>query len=259
MVPASDGDLAERAQVDQLAEFGIEPARAPLGADLDHAIGLAGGLDDPATLADGHRERLFDIDILACLAGHDRPDGVPVVGSGHDDGVHVVAVEDFAEVLVPVDRVTEIGLAARHDLAECFEAGIDLVVLVIEIGVVNIRERDDLGVGVEGPQQLHAAIAHVDAADSHAIIGTQNGFRARPPESGPPRPCPPPPAQLAADSSRPSPPPFACGSPVTTSSQLNAAGRPVQSTDGFCSMDAGVHGNSEAQRIWPRNLAVNRT
>jgi hypothetical protein len=43
---------------------------------------------------------LFEVDVLTGFEGHDGHRGVPVVGGGDDDGVHVPVVEEAAEILV---------------------------------------------------------------------------------------------------------------------------------------------------------------
>ena len=76
---------------------------ALLRAHLDDAIVAARGVDHDAALADGERERLFDVDVLARLARHDRRQRVPVIGRADDHRVDVLAIEDAAEVAVVRD------------------------------------------------------------------------------------------------------------------------------------------------------------
>ena len=99
--------LADSAATDQLA-CQTKVVRRPL---------LAADLEDPGIpprivhhrppFAHGQRQRLFAIDVLACLASVDADQRMPVVGHGDEHRIEVLAVEQFAEV--PVRLAT-----ARH-------------------------------------------------------------------------------------------------------------------------------------------------
>src|SRR5262249_8986938 len=83
-------DLADAAAAHQLAGGAELVAGALLAAGLEDAVVLAGRLDHGAGLADGQRQRLLAVDVLAGLARLDSRDGVPVVRRGDDDGVDVL-------------------------------------------------------------------------------------------------------------------------------------------------------------------------
>ena len=51
-------------------------------------------------LGDRQSQRLLDVGTLARPGGEDRNRHVPMVGRGHDDGVDIVAGQQFSEVLV---------------------------------------------------------------------------------------------------------------------------------------------------------------
>ena len=73
-----------------------------MGSDLNYPVGLIGHIDHPASLADGHRERFFDIDILPGLTGIDGLKRVPMIRGGEHDPVDIVPVEDFSIVFVDI-------------------------------------------------------------------------------------------------------------------------------------------------------------
>ena len=58
------------------------------------------GLQHLDRLVDVVRQRLFAIHVLARPQGRQRDEGVPVVGRGDADRVDVLAVDDFAEIIV---------------------------------------------------------------------------------------------------------------------------------------------------------------
>ena len=74
--------------------------RASLSADLHHAPVAFGSLHHGAAFFDGQTRRLLDVDVLAGLARHHGHQGVPVIGRGDEDRVHVLVFEQPAEVLV---------------------------------------------------------------------------------------------------------------------------------------------------------------
>ena len=186
------GHLADRARLHQLGELGVKLRRPPLRAHLHHPVVAPRRLDHPTALADGERERLLGIDVLARIAGHDRLEGVPVVGRGDDHGIDVLLVEDPAEILVPLDRPAEIRQPRRDPVAQLLEVRMDLVELPVEGRAHRRRRGDDLGIlmGAEGVQDLHAAIADAEAADAHPVVGADDPARPRRPRAWPRRPQP---------------------------------------------------------------------
>ena len=86
---------------------------------------LPGGFDHHPPFVGGQRQRLLAVDILPGLAGEDCGQGVPVVGGGDDHCIHVLAVEDSAEVMdgfgtvLPADCLGSGAtyVAHCHDLA----------------------------------------------------------------------------------------------------------------------------------------------
>ena len=91
-------DRAEPAiaqELHRLAEHGAAP---PLRADLDDPVVAPGRLDHPPAFDDVVADGLFDVDVLARLAGQDRHERVPVIGRGDGDRVDVAIVEHPPEI-----------------------------------------------------------------------------------------------------------------------------------------------------------------
>ena len=94
----------------------LEPCR-------DDALVLSRGLGHLSAFIDRMRDGLFDVDMLAGLAGPDGQQRVPVVGRGRDDCIDVLAVEHGPQVGCR-ERVGElIGLAAKVLLVGVTQAG----------------------------------------------------------------------------------------------------------------------------------------
>ena len=91
-------DRAEVALADVVEGLVPAPVAAALGAVLDDALVLVRGLDALAAFPDLVADRLFDVDVLAGLAGPDGDERVPVVGRGGGDGVDFLVVEELADV-----------------------------------------------------------------------------------------------------------------------------------------------------------------
>jgi hypothetical protein len=121
----------------------MEPAKHPAASDIHGktktsvATALRAGLidgsqtlhriGDGSALGDGQRNRLFAIDVLACLCGFDGNNGVPVVGRRNQHSVDVIADENFAEVIVRgtvsvairrIDRFLCLGPVVGIDVAD---------------------------------------------------------------------------------------------------------------------------------------------
>ena len=100
---AADLDVLELADVAVEHQFAAEQHSRVvplLRAVLEDDPVAIDGLDHGPAFGDGPAERLLTIDVLAGLGGGDGDQGVPVVGRGDVDGVHVVAGKDLAEVVV---------------------------------------------------------------------------------------------------------------------------------------------------------------
>src|SRR5262249_37248078 len=74
-------------------------AAALLRTMLHHPAVAAGWLDAAPPLVDVVAEGLFDVDVLACLAGPDRDERVPVIRRGDGDDVEVLVVQGPSNVL----------------------------------------------------------------------------------------------------------------------------------------------------------------
>lgn len=76
---------------------------AALHSDLADAVVGADGAHQRLAVLRIVDHRLFDVDVLARLAGVDTDRPVPVVGSGDDDGVDVLVAEHAFVFLVGLD------------------------------------------------------------------------------------------------------------------------------------------------------------
>jgi hypothetical protein len=95
---ASHADAAQLAglhAIKRLAHFG---RAAALRAELHAAVVLGGGLDHQLPFPRIVAGRLFDVDVLARLAGEHRGRGVPVIGGSDHQGVDRRIVEHAAEI-----------------------------------------------------------------------------------------------------------------------------------------------------------------
>jgi hypothetical protein len=77
----------------------LPAATAVLRAMLDHPLIFLGGFHTLAAFKDVVADRLFDVHILARLAGPDRHQRMPMVGRGDRDDIQRLVVERFAHVL----------------------------------------------------------------------------------------------------------------------------------------------------------------
>lgn len=150
-------DLAVLAVAEVAARFLRGRTRALLGAALDNAVVLAGGVDHLAALPDRVADGLLDVDVLAGLAAEDGHGGVPVVGRRRGDRVDVVHLENFPVVL------------------DDAEAGI-LLFGVARLAGVGVADRDDFYAG-NGEHRLQvepAAAAEADDRDANFFIGAED-------------------------------------------------------------------------------------
>jgi hypothetical protein len=151
---AGHAHLADAAAADELTGLAHEVGRAAVDADLRDAVVPPRGVHHAPPLDHAQRQRLFDVDVLARLAGVDGLQGVPVVGGADDHGVHVLALQQPAVV------------------AELPRVGADLAGGEVEVGLVEVADGDHLGValGEEGVEDLVAAVAQADEAQADAVI-----------------------------------------------------------------------------------------
>ena len=132
---------------------------ALLRAHLDDAIVAAGGVDHDAALADGQRERFFDVDVLARLARHDRRQRVPVIGRADDYRVDVLAIEHPAKV-------------AAGEIRHLVEVLVDALGRLADLLVVHVAERDALRAKPQGVAQIACALtAAADESYTDASVG----------------------------------------------------------------------------------------
>jgi hypothetical protein len=94
-----EADLAKLAGFN--AVYGLDPgwAAALLGAELHHPVVFPRRLHHDPAFPDVVTERFFHINILASLAGLDGGNGVPMIGRGNYDRIHVFEFEQLAVIL----------------------------------------------------------------------------------------------------------------------------------------------------------------
>ena len=151
-----------------------------MGTDLDDPVVLPRRLDHGPPLRDRHRQGLLDVHVLAGPARLDHLDRMPVVRRGDHHRVDVLPFEDGAEVLHARDVVRDVG----HPGNAPFQVGeprIDPGVVGIQVGSINIAERDDprVGVGEEPLEELAAPVAHADEAQADLIVGPEHVRRCQ--------------------------------------------------------------------------------
>ena len=115
-------------------------------------------------LGDVVSDGLFDVNVFAGEHGLDCGKSVPVIGSGDDHSVHVLAIEHRAIV----------AGALRSGAFFLFDAFDGL----IGVPVVDIGDRDNLDVGLleERVQELISPAAGADQAEPDLVVGA--GARA---------------------------------------------------------------------------------
>ena len=107
-------------------------------------------------LVDPERERLLDVDVLACVQRVDGNRRMPMVGYGDDDRVEVLHVEHTTVVL------ERLGTGRRFPG-------------LIDLRGIHIAHRT--GVGVQLQKCVHdadAARSAADQAQAHAVVGAEN-------------------------------------------------------------------------------------
>jgi hypothetical protein len=85
-------------------------ADAAVQADLDTAVGRAGGFDHGAALAHGMASGFLDVDVRAGVECGDRRQRVPMIRGCDDDDFGLVLLQQFAVIL------ERLGLAAGEVL-----------------------------------------------------------------------------------------------------------------------------------------------
>ena len=127
-------------------------------AGLDDSVVLAGRFDDLAAFPDVVRNGLFDVHILARLHCPDGGEGMPMVGCGNGDDVHIFAFEKFAHVGKDLDADSLVFL---------------VLLFLIENGVVHVAQPGDaaaLDLG-QSANVVLAPASEADDGDAHLIIG----------------------------------------------------------------------------------------
>ncbi len=161
-------NLAEIAVAHEFAGV-LEPGVGTLHAPrLKDDVVFLDGLDDRAALAEGPGERFFAVDVLAPPRGLDAYERMPMVGRGHDDGVDVVAREQFAVVVV--GGAVLVAVVLVHE-----------PLVFGQLLVVDVAKRDNLRGPVPDGVFHEAAGLPAAADDAHddAVAGRGRFVRAQ--------------------------------------------------------------------------------
>ena len=99
VVDAAEVDGAQLAFLEVLLGRHVVRCAAVLETALHDALVFARRLDHLLAFPAVVCGRFLDVDVLAGLAGPDGRQGMPVIGSGRDDGVDRLVVQGLAEIL----------------------------------------------------------------------------------------------------------------------------------------------------------------
>jgi hypothetical protein len=173
--PLGHVHLADNALFQQFDSADLYRRAAALRAHLHYAAVLARGVDHAETFPHVVASGLFHIHVLARLAGPDGSQGMPVVGSGHGNGVDLPVLEQAAHVGV------DLGFVALHFF--------DLSDSALLRGLVDIADGRNAAVRLpaEKGNVRAAAAAHTDHRHVHRVAGRprsrecERGINKRPP------------------------------------------------------------------------------
>ncbi len=157
---AHEVHVTDLAALDDLLDLLVMRRRSMLRAVLDDAVVLPGCLDHLPPLDDVVAERLFDVDILARLAGEHGGNGVPVIRRGDQHGMDVLPIQRPAEILVAL-RLRG-GKRARARLGDR--------------GVRDIADGHEGNVRHFGhvPRDQASTASTADERDVHSIVRAEN-------------------------------------------------------------------------------------
>jgi hypothetical protein len=132
-----------------------------LGPGLHDAVVLAGGLDHLAAFPDIVGNGLFDVYVLARLAGPDRHERMPVVGGRRGNGVDFLVFEQLTDVRIGFELVAFL----------IFE-GLGFAFHVIAVGVTDGHQAGPLA-AMEVPHVASALATDPDDRHADIVIGTE--------------------------------------------------------------------------------------
>src|SRR5262249_17005847 len=124
-VPAMhERDFAELARANNFLRLQKECVGVLLKAERNGGVWVWGGWSEKLAFGVSVTDGFFQISVFARLRGLNRRNRVPVVGGGDDNSVHILAVEDAAEI------------AGRlHPAADALRG-------FVKLGLIYIAERD---------------------------------------------------------------------------------------------------------------------
>ena len=157
-------DVAQPARLNDLDRLAIVLLAVLLRADLHDAIVLLGRLDQVASFADRVAQRLFEVHILAGLAGGHGDRHVPVGLRGDDHRVDVLVFQQLAEVVIRGD------LFATGLLAACGQ--------MVRVHVAHGDHPHAGQFHEAGHHLISAAGAAADQGHVDRVVGTRVGLCA---------------------------------------------------------------------------------
>jgi len=177
-------EFAETAVANQFAGLTEAGIGTLLRAGLEDALVILNGVDHGAALADGQRQGLLAVNILAGAGGGDGGQSVPMVREGDEHGVDIGAAEQVAEVFVDGATLVDPRLASAavmpfDEVAGGFAPG-DAAVPVARGLPIDIANGHDLDafVGEEELEVIEALIATANDAEGDAAARRWGGLEA---------------------------------------------------------------------------------
>ena len=163
-------EAADAVVADESARQAEDARGALLRAELEDTFVTADCFAQGPVFGEVEAHGFFEVDVFAGADGGQGREDVPVIGGGDEDGVEVLAGDQFAEVMVGGAIPILVVL-------------IDPVAGLLEVGGEDIAEGNNAGV-LLAQEVAHDALAlgaQADAADGDAAAG---GDLAGPAEGG---------------------------------------------------------------------------
>ena len=141
--------------------------RALLHSSLENTARAADFADDVPRLANGQRQRLFAIDVLSRVGGHDGHRGMPMVRCADDNGIKIRPCQHIPEITI---------FGASFVLAGFLLVGVCLlreIVGVVHLAGIDVADGNDLHARhfKKIPQMSCRHAARADDTDGDSVVG----------------------------------------------------------------------------------------
>ena len=172
--------LADHPVLDGLASLPPLVGAGRLRADLQHAAGLLHGGREVLGLFHRVGDGLLEVDVLVLAHRLEGHAGVPVVGGGDDDRVHVGAVQHLPVVErgVALGELGRLVLAPGVDVADRHHLGGQRGIGRFALPGAGSEDRRgglDLATGLHDPaQEVRAATPGADEGHVDAVVGAED-------------------------------------------------------------------------------------